>query len=394
MFEGSKKLLCFLTLSTCVFTQHLQAKSQEGVEISFLAAFDAYLRDLYLICSQELESIKDDLDKLPPKIQNRAMLYHSYCQEKLKDNVYAASLLIQVDDSTLRRVDKNIYDTLATNLEVEIQKLTKAHVWFYGYFGQGSFSPVKTEKSASLYGFYGGYSRFSWGLGFGVEHYKLKSPPTNSAHSYAQDMVNFSGHKILSKKTTLRGYTSKITAKRSAGVSGAVYGLGSTFTFSPLTILKVDLSYSAYPSSALGYLSASQGSVSIDQRLHTGATTNVNLNAIYEIIMATAKHKTDPTTGFKLKSQYQRWGVGLLAAGKLVELGGNYWMGNEAFGVRNQGTQVYNALRNYISGYGIQASFHVKPYCTLKLQASDETYEVTTKKIKALTYIGGLLFNF
>ena len=365
--------------------------SKKATEEGFIAGYDAYLREFPLNCVQEFESIKDTLKFLSVKDRNRANLYEAYCCAKIGNRDYAAWLLNNVDKTHLTTNEQRTYLHLSENLTLEMQKYTSYYFWATAYFGSSSFSPKISEKSASLSGFYGGISHQSWEYNLGFETYSLSG--VDNSYLYTQNLSHLNVGKIYNWGS-LHGFYSNVTGTRSARISTNVYGAEALYIWNSKTAFILNLSYSMYTRSVLESLSAKQLSFTWDQALFNAKPFKFRGQVTSETIMTSSKYTEDDPTGFKLDKVYQRLAVGFLADKEFLHLGLNAWFGKEALGVRNRGTLVFNALRNYKSGFGAKVAWNFYEGWFLKFDLSQETYAISTENISTMTYIYGLLVSF
>lgn len=387
MFKRSIKIL---VLTLCFFLSieaHAKKTKRKAVEVSYLAGYDAYLNESNAVCAEEFEYIKDKLRYLPKEYRTRAKLYHAYCNTGLKQRVYAATIIQELDAAKLGSADRQTYELLASNLHKEIEDLNSYHPWVFPYYGSISFAPHLVDDAGSLYGLQGGIRYRNWELSAAAQQMNLNNV---DGSTYSEGLYNIYYARSFSK-FSLRTFFTYVLASTDSRRSVGVLGLGAVYPFKPTTIVSADLSYSHYPSAPLGGVSASQLTLSLDQNVYTWEKVKLNAQAASETIMTTANEKEDTVTEFELDPLYMRWVFGgIVTMWEVLSVGANTWFGKEALGVRNQGTLIFNKYVNYKSGFGLSIAWTLYPNWTAKLNYSKETFSIVSQDVTSTTIIVGL----
>jgi hypothetical protein len=364
-----------------------------STETAFLSGYDALLKNSLLTCAIEFESIKETIDELPRSLQERARLYRSYCNAGLKYKIYAAALFQEIDPKLLSAEDFRVYRSLRQSLREELQSLDLPSGWLFVYGGGGSFSPQSTESSSSLLGAFAGGTWRGLSTTIGVETFSLNL--TGSSGSYKQTSTNMGFSYLIDKKWAPRIFASNVSVPSDFHVSTAVLGLGLSWYLSPKTSFDLEFSRSVYSDLIqLESVRANEVTLTVNQRLLSWQNSTTAMQITAETISTDASQRTDTTTGFVLNSRYQRWGVGVNTSAATWQFGAAAWTGSEALGVRNQGTSIYNTLRNYKSGYAFSGMWSATSNIALKIAGSREVFSVSSDDVASTTFVGGLLFSF
>lgn len=131
-----------------------------------------------------------------------------------------------------------------------------------------------------------------------------------------------------------------------------------------------------------------------DQRLWSDSSTLLNVQFLLGIILPTAGSNYDSSSYFSLQSRYQRLGVDLELRADAWQWGVLGWWGSEAFGVRNQGTLIYNALETHQFGWTAKMGYQFTPSNSVQCVFSQESFLAYGVNSLSSTFLLGMSVMF
>jgi hypothetical protein len=377
--------------------ENFQKEMQTQVfKIGFLAAKN---KD-YLSCATQMESIKDPSDLFEKKITNKILFYRTYCNAKIGYNVFAAGLIDDIETSELTDNEVKIYAELRILLKKELEAKNKIYTYLTLYGGAIGYSPKITKSKASLYGIATTFIPAIGGWDFNLAADKVNLTQVNSSDNYTQTQVNLSLGKTFLTNFSIHPFFTTISTSNSGAINGgnegSVMGIMGSYINSLTSKLSLEYNYSIFPSFNIGKTTTKGYVISWDKTLDTTKNYTVASKILIESVHPNALLSTDSSTGFILKSHYERFAFDLNFFFTSFQFGLSGWTGSEALGTRNLGSMVFNALEERSQGLGASLKFDFKPSTTsFKLSYSNETILIpNSANIKASTFVGALTFIF
>jgi hypothetical protein len=353
----------------------------------------------YLKCATQMELIKDPSDLFEDKIKNKILFYRAYCNAKIGYNVFSAGLLEDVSSEVLAGNEMKMYTELIKLLSKELEARKKIYTYFTLYGGSLSYSPKITKSKASLYGISTSFIPSLGGWDFNISVDQATFTLVDSSENYTQTQANVSFGKNFLTNFSIRPFFTNISTSNSAEASGGnegrVMGVMGSYINSLTSKINLEYGYSVYPSFIIGKTTAREYVISWDKTLSTSTDYTIASKLLVEIIHPESTNSnTDPSTGFVLKSHYERIALDLNFYIPSWEFGLSGWTGAEALGTRNQGTIVFNALEERSRGLGATVKYDITPSSTsLKFSYASETI-LKPYSIKSSTLVGALTFIF
>ena len=351
-----------------------------------MAAMDA---KNFALCADELFLAKTTDDQK----NKRAKLYLAYCQVQLGNKQYAALNLNTVQAADFRGTDRVTYRAMANELKSQLDALNPMVAWAMPFMAIGQYSSTSSKSSLIDAGVAGGLGQGAWSGTLSAEYLKIKMRDAGVS-GYSQKEVAASVSHTINPNFWARANLTYLNTN--AATLGNTYVGGATLGYIPSvgTQVSAEYEYSSYPNLSLGALKAHQITPAIDQALLSTADTLVHLTAGEQMIFASAPQKSDPFTQFDLKSSYFRSFFGLEYRHQKVVLGLDGWFGKEAFGVRNGGAVIYNAIEEHKSGFGARVGYQIQPKLYLQGSVSRESFTASGVSSNLTVESLSLLFNF
>ena len=359
--------------------------------------YDLYLKKDYLGCASQLELLKEPNSDVSESIKNKILLYRSACNAQLGYKPYSAGLIDEVNEDQLTATEKDLANNLKKSLAAEIEAKNKILTYITLYGGAVKYSPEISKTKASLYGISTFFTpaKSGWDVSAALEKVKLTLIPSTS--SYDQTQVNVAvGKNFLTEYSVHLFYTNISTSNAdsvSGGNKGNVVGASGSVVTSPTSKLTAEFSSSSYPVLSIGKTTVKEYVLYWDKTLMTASTYSIGSRLLVESVHPTAPRMTD-STGFTLKSHYERYALDLTLYFSSIYVGVTGWTGGEALGSRNQGSVVYNSLEERKHGYSAFVNFIFSTAASLKVSYSSEKIENATSSINGNTSVAALTFNF
>jgi len=353
-------------------------------EYLFLQGYQSYLEKNYSLCADQLFSTLAFEDKFG----NQARLYLAACQEKLELRNLAAYHLGLVHSPGLSRSDQDLFKKLKEAVKEEYSNLYDFKATLFPYYGRGTFSAGGSKQSSQFYGAYGNFRYQDWN-GF-VAGESIHFAMNNGLPSYAQTQVTLGAGVWAAKSLQVHlngAFQSATVAEYS---QGRMLGGGVNYQITALTTLGLDYFYSSFPNLTFGSSGVHQANVSVGQYLFSRPQFSLRTQLLVQTVLPAAQPGTDSTTGFVLKSNYQRYALDVEFSTQLLQGDLMGWLGTEAFGVRNEGLILFNTLEEHRGGWSASLGFRVLESLTVRGLVSQEFFVVGGPQIIGTSYGGGL----
>lgn len=365
-------------------------------KIGFLAAKN---KD-FLSCATQMESIKDPSDLFEKKIKNKILFYRTYCNAKIGYNAFAAALFDYIDSDDLTENEGKIYSELKILLYKELEAKNRIYKYLTFYGGSIGYSPKITKSKATLYGIATTFVPSLGGWDFNLAADKVSLIQVNSGDNYTQTQVNLSVGKSFLTYFSIHPFFSNISTSNSAGSNGGnegnVMGIMGSYINSLTSKISLEYDQSTFPSFIIGKTTTREYVISWDKTLVSDSNYTIASKLLIESVHPQAPLNKDPSSGFVLKSHYERYALDLNFFFTNFQLGLSGWTGAEALGSRNLGSVIFNALEERSQGLGANIKFDLKPSTTsFKFSYASETIlNPNSTDIKASTFVGALTFIF
>jgi hypothetical protein len=386
MFD--RRNLFKLILLAAFIPQLCLAEPLSSPESLYLVGYQAYLEKNYALCADEFYQAT----LLSSPIENKARLFLAFCQEKLGLNLAAAYQLDQLSETDFSGQDLEMYLHLARKLKTELSSLNAVYYSFLPYLGQVSYDANANKSTGTYYGGFGSLDYKTWGFFLNAE--KLKMSFRNSTSGYDQTQLTAGIAKMLTDQWLAHMNAVFISASDSNYNSIQIFGGGLGYYITSMTRLTLDYYNSNYPQFTLGALKSHQFNLSVDQYFLKNPSVSLWIQLLVESIFASAPLQTDSISGFTLKSNYNRFAIDVELLTGLFQFGVTGWVGSEAFGVRNQGIVVFNALEEHRMGWSGSLMLHFSKEFSVKGTVMQETFVVSGPEIKSSGFFGGMFFRF
>jgi hypothetical protein len=336
------------------------------------------------------------------EIANNAVLYLALSQIMLKNKEGAAFNASYVVEEDLIKKDKirlfKLKNILGTTYLIaerkkreEIKRIkNKFHLWMTPYYGTTSYSSSSTRDSALFYGAQGIIARGSTTLMLGGESFDLKFKDGTSSYSQKQFTTSLSH---LFQEFSLSARYTQISSPLQTQDGLKIYGLGTGLFINSLSKFNLDYFYSKYPDFSIGETKINQLNASYDRGIKISEGVDLWLRIGHQMVKAKAANISDGSTFIKDKI-YNRSFFDLGFRISKLQLGGSYWLGDEAFGVRNDGALVYSGLEEHIGGTSGYISYAFNSQNQLQFTYMRE--EINTDGIKSysISSIAAYIFKF
>lgn len=350
-------------------------------EMHFLVGHHAYLEKNYGVCADQSYQALLTTGEIDGVFRNRARLYLAFCQSWLAMKGLAAYHIKQVDPDDLTASERKLWLKLKAHLRAEIETQEKIHFVLYPYYGQLGFSAGSPKVTGNYFGFYSDILAPGWKLTLGAESLAVTMVPQLSNYSQGMGLLGLSlplGSSHIFGQNYEREWhlrSAYIYSDLSSQI-GMIFQSGISWQVLRLTRLHFDGFYSLYPNSSLGSLRVGQSSLSIDQGLYSRPNFELGFSVGFHSEFPSAPNSYDPMTGFSLNRIYNRGSVSLNARVGSFGLGGSYWQGAEAFGVREDAAIIFSALELHRSGWGFNAVWNFYSRISATFKYTIERYSV------------------
>lgn len=333
---------------------------------------------------------------------NKARLFLALSQAKLRNKVNSAfnaatvkSDLLDVRERELFKRLKyylGIYFETAYNNKIAAEELAeKTFVWFLPYAGSSTYSAESQKETAFFYGMTGLIARQSWAMSLGGEKFNLKFK--NGLQDYTQTQGAFSFTGVLENATTISARFTNISSNLSTQDGIKVYGLGSSFWPSSSLKMNVDFFYAAHPQSELGAMSVSQASTHLDYWIFSNAEYEWWLRLGDQVGKPNARDIQKGTSFIKNKFYNRVFGEVNFRVDHFI-LGASYWLGNEYFGIRNEGNLIFSATEEHIGGMSAYAAYMMNKNDKFQVNMMKENLSVDGIVSNSTTLVGMLTYRF
>ena len=352
---------CLLFLLTCLIASPAFGRAVDNNDLHFLFGYQAFLKKEFSLCISEFDqAMKTETRK---RMMSKMHLFQSICRAKLDERKKAAYDAVRIETKYLNSWDQTHFVRLKNYLShdydvaMKEKNAPKKPQWplYFSvtpYLGQTSYSETSQKKKAGFEGFLASASYHNWEFIVGYEKYTLAKRQDFYGYTQAQ------GHLAIERtigKWKLAGRYTSISSKVEPQDDTQIYGLGAAYQLFSRTIFSVDGYYSQYDKSTEGKLSVFQPVYAIEQGLLKTDIFNFWLKA--------GLQQTTPDSGSIRRGESTTVAKGIASRTFLdlnmrfrhIILGASFWAGSEYYGVRNNGTLIFNTAEEHLGGQ--QASF-------------------------------------
>jgi len=385
---GSFKFPLAIVIASLLLPLAGRAQELSEAEGHYLIGYQSYLTRQFGMCADQFYLV----DTPDSQLNRRAKLLLAYCQKALGLRAAAASVIYSVRKEAFLSWEGKMYHDLSQSLKAEIADLQQIHGSIVPYSAFGSFSPGSSKVAFSLVGAAGALTYFDWGFTLGGEYLnmQLQSPQSSG---YTQEQFSFGVFNNLSPQWTVRANGTFISTTLTAYAAN-VFGGGITWSGSSGAALDVEFERSNYPNISLGALTVNQVTPTLSQVLWSSGTVWLKAGIAAELIFPSAPLTQDLATQFVLKSSYQRYVLDTSFHWDdwLFQVQG--WTGSEAFGVRNQGSLVYNALEEHKFGWTGKVGYDAFTWLQCQLSYGMEDFVANGLESQLGVFVVSLIFKF
>ena len=388
-------ILVCLIISIEIIPKQIFAGDFSNAEIHFLQAYQARVNGDWAGCADEAFQAAEAAEKeneFAWALASRSRLYLADCQSRLGAKGLAAFHIRQIDEERLSSVDKKIYNHLIRLLNHEIEEQERLWITLYPYYGVLSFSSNASKVSGNFFGTYADFIQEGWKVSVGAEKLGLSFGVATS--SYSQILALLGVNKLLKEGGDLHIKTVYIGSDYRLQDTIWVFNGGFSVWPGSLTKLTFDAFLSLYPNSPLGKMSIPQGSITLEQWLYSNPEFEAGFKLGSHTEFPAAVNTSDATTGFTLRSLYERVTLDLQLRVSILRIGGGYWLGSEAFGVRNDGGLVYSDLEEHQSGWNSYVRVSPSPDWFAQVYFMHDYYAVGTTHSSINALYGMLSVTF
>ncbi len=390
-----------LLLLIIAFSTHpLMARTSEeemiqDAEIHFLFGYKDFIDKRYDLAADAFYKATQSEGR--PELINKAQLYLALSQAKLGNKAFSSSNAVNVKRELLTNKEKELFKRLKyflgiyyeqaynTKTYLDEQK-EKTFIWAMPYAGSISYSAESAKSTALFYGAFGLFTKDKWTLALGGESFHLNFKDNTS---YAQTQGAFSFSQITDSGTTWSARYTQISSATTTQDGIKVFGLAANTWITNLNKITFDAFYSNHGNSALGKMDVYQTNFTLEHWLVANPEWDFWLRLGDQANKANAQDIKNGSSFIKNNIYNRIFGEVNLRSGHLI-LGGSYWIGSEAFGVRNDGVVIYSGTEEHLGGYSGNLAYLMTPESRLQLTFMNES--INTDGIRsAMTTVYAML---
>ncbi len=361
----------------------------------FLNGYYSYLFKYYGACADEIfQSLEDSFEDL-----NKGELYLAVCQAQLNLNRAAAYHIDRVNASVLTVSDKILYDQFKVRLENELNQLSDFSFSLFPFYGSINYISDSNINSGPVAS--GNFSGSFYGLSTQLENqtWKLRLAGQNLVFSSSAGATTNQLQMIigvdhgLSRDFILKAKSLFLHSTSSSIGTGWIEGLGFDLGLTSWLRVQVDYTLSVYPSLSIGSLSLSEITGAVQFNLLSNYSNQLVLNVGSQSIFPSSTMGVDPASNFSMKSLYDRYFLKLASQWSFFgfELGG--WVGEEAFGVRNDGNLVYASFEDHLYGWNLGINIIPDPSWGIQFSFLREGLAVSNLNFVTNSFYGGIFLK-
>jgi hypothetical protein len=327
-------------------------------EVDFLLGYQDFLNNRYDLAADKFYSVV--LDQPSNNILNRSYLYLSLSQFKLgnvTDSSYNASF---VDKRKLDSKDKLLFQRLVHSLgnlysraliqrkDVELIKKRRSY-FILPYLGRISYSDLPEKKSALFYGLALATQKEQWTFSLGAEFFELQSHISTS--SYQQTQYNSGLDFLTLNQSLIYGRFSRIISPLKTQSNITMYGIGFEKNISKNVRGIVDFYRSLYPNFVQGEMTVNQIDLAAKYNFFESKTSLIEIQPGLQFTTPTIN--TENSDFFIESQSYQKYSFDVYIHREKMTINLQYWLGDEVFGVRNQGRIIFSGVEKHQGGYSL-----------------------------------------
>ncbi len=382
-----KKILRFFTFFmglTMSSLSPIRAEEIANGEFYFLFGYQKFIQREF---NSALDSFQKAIDESQENdLLDKSRLYQSLTLAKLKRVKEASVVAANIGDSEFEKRDQLLFMRLKKFLgreyeeakEAKIQKEIKKSrikIALSPSLLSTSFSSELPRETSLQYGADLTFSRPQWNLSlFGaLSSHAFKS----TAENFNQSLINL----IYSWEGTSANWIfhGGLIKSEVQDYNATTFGLGTIFKITESFHFGYDYMISSYPNSSLGAMTVNQANFLSDYWFVKSKESEVKFGLKSQTIKPISDTIQNDLSFIENKF-YQSFLIELFARIESFEARTYYWTGEEVFGARQNGRQVFSYPEIHSGGLGTTLSFKTNESDKLHLSYLQEDIKIQTSK--------------
>jgi hypothetical protein len=362
----------------------IRAEEIANGEFYFLFGYQKFIKREF---NSALDSFQKAIDESQENdLLDKSRLYQSLTLAKLKRVKEASVVAANIGDSEFEKRDQLLFMRLKKFLgreyeeakEAKIQKENKKSrikIALSPSLLSSSFSSELPRETSLQYGADLTFSRPQWNLSlFGaLSSHAFKSKAENFNQSQINLIYSWEG---TSANWIFHGGLIKSEAQ---DYNASTFGLGTIFKITESFHFGYDFMISSYPNSSLGAMTVNQANFLIDYWFVKSKESEVKFGFKTQTIKPISDTIQNDLSFIENKF-YQSFLIELFARIESFEARTYYWTGEEVFGARQNGRQVFTYPEIHSGGLGTTLSFMTNETDKLHLSYLQEDIKMQTSK--------------
>ncbi len=382
-----KKIFRFFTFFmglTMSSLSPIRAEEIANGEFYFLFGYQKFIKREFNSALDSFQKAIDDSQE--NDLLDKSRLYQSLTLAKLKRVKEASVVAANIGDSEFEKRDQLLFMRLKKFLgreyeeakEAKIQKEIKKSrikIALSPSLLSTSFSSELPRETSLQYGADLTFSRPQWNLSlFGaLSSHAFKS----TAENFNQSLINL----IYSWEGTSANWIfhGGLIKSEVQDYNATTFGLGTIFKITESFHFGYDYMISSYPNSSLGAMTVNQANFLSDYWFVKSKESEVKFGLKSQTIKPISDTIQNDLSFIENKF-YQSFLIELFARIESFEARTYYWTGEEVFGARQNGRQVFTYPEIHSGGLGTTLSFKTNESDKLHLSYLQEDIKIQTSK--------------